>query len=81
MALAAGMIPLSTAFQTTSTADLLAEGLMSLIVESGPQVALLTSCVLTIAHGQLISNTATVRIVASVAVALAQGSKPPCSRS
>ncbi|MGC5171453.1 SLC13 family permease [Microbacterium sp. DT81.1] len=69
--LVAGMIPLSTAFQTTGTADLIADGLTSMIGESGPHVALLAICVLTIVLGQLISNTATVLIVAPVAISVA----------
>ena len=39
--LIAGMIPLSTAFISTGTADLLADGLLAMIGDAGPTVALL----------------------------------------
>lgn len=69
--LVAGMIPLSTAFVTTGTADVLASRLIDLTGDAAPRVALLVICVLTVALGQLISNTATVLIVAPVAVVVA----------
>lgn len=69
--LIAGMIPLSTAFQSTGAADLIAGWLLSGIGEASPYVALAAICALTIVLGQLISNTATVLIVLPVAIALA----------
>ncbi|MGC4152128.1 MAG: SLC13 family permease [Propionicimonas sp.] len=69
--LVAGMIPLSTAFITTGTADVIADHLLAAIGGASPTVALLVLCVLTLVLGQLISNTATVLIVAPVAVAVA----------
>ncbi len=69
--LIAGMIPLSTAFIETGTADLVAGWLLSLIGDTGPHVALLALVVLTVVLGQLISNTATVLIVAPIAVSVA----------
>lgn len=69
--LVAGMIPLSTAFIITGTADRIAEQVLGLIGDSSPHVALLTLCVLTMVLGQLISNTATVLILVPVAAALA----------
>lgn len=69
--LIAGMIPLSTAFIETGTADLVARWLLTLIGDAGPQVALLALVVLTVVLGQMISNTATVLIVAPIAVSLA----------
>ncbi|MDN3497033.1 SLC13 family permease [Planococcus sp. APC 4015] len=69
--LVAGMIPLSTAFIQTGTADLVAGWLLTLIGDAGPRVALLALCVLTVVLGQLISNTATVLIVAPIALAIA----------
>jgi di/tricarboxylate transporter len=69
--LIAGMIPLSTAFIETGTADLVAGWLLALIGDSGPHVALLALVVLTVVLGQLISNTATVLIVAPIAVSIA----------
>lgn len=68
--LIAGMIPLSTAFIATGTADLLADGLLGLIGDAGPTVALLALCLITIALGQLISNVATVLVVAPIAIAV-----------
>nr|WP_243847502.1 SLC13 family permease [Microbacterium ulmi] len=69
--LIAGMIPLSTAFVQTGTADLIAGWLLSFLGTAGPHIALLILCVLTIVLGQLISNVATVLIVAPVAVSVA----------
>jgi len=69
--LVAGMIPLSTAFMQTGTADLIAGGLLGLIGEAGPHLALLVLCLLTVVLGQLISNTATVLILAPIAVSVA----------
>lgn len=71
--LVAGMIPLSTAFLTTGAADLVAGGLISMVGDTGATVALLAIVVLTIVLGQVISNTATVLIVAPIAIAVASG--------
>lgn len=68
--LVAGMIPLSTAFEVTGTADLVARSLLDVVGTAGPHVALLAICLLTLLLGQLISNTATVLIIAPVAVAV-----------
>ena len=65
------MIPLSTAFTETGTADLVAGWLLAVVGDAGPQIALLALVVLTVVLGQLISNTATVLIVAPIAVAVA----------
>ncbi|MFF2369294.1 SLC13 family permease [Agromyces sp. NPDC058110] len=69
--LIAGMIPLSTAFVETGAADLAAQGLLDLVGGASPTIALLAVCVLTMVLGQLISNTATVLIVAPIAVVIA----------
>jgi len=69
--LVAGMIPLSTAFISTGTADLIAKGLLAMIGGTSPTLALLAMCVLTMVLGQLISNTATVLIMAPIAAVLA----------
>lgn len=69
--LVAGMIPLSTAFLQTGTADLLAELLLGALGGAGPHIALLALCLITVVLGQLISNTATVLIVAPIALAVA----------
>ncbi|MGR0218915.1 SLC13 family permease [Agromyces sp. ZXT2-6] len=69
--LVGGMIPLSTAFVTTGTADLIATALLDVVGDASPYTALLAICVLTMVLGQLISNTATVLIVAPIAVVVA----------
>ncbi len=69
--LVAGMIPLSTAFMQTGAADLIADGLLGVVGDSGPQLALFALCLITVVLGQLISNTATVLIVIPVAVSVA----------
>ena len=69
--LIAGMIPLSTAFIETGTADLVAGWMLTLIGDAGPHAALLALVVLTVVLGQMISNTATVLIVAPVAISVA----------
>ncbi|SDR74455.1 SLC13 family permease [Microterricola viridarii] len=69
--LVAGMIPLSTAFMQTGAADLIADGLLGMVGDAGPQVALFALCLITVVLGQLISNTATVLIVIPVAVSVA----------
>lgn len=69
--LIAGMIPLSTAFTTTGTADIVADWLLGFVGGFGPHIALLAICLLTILLGQMVSNTATVLIVAPIAVSVA----------
>ena len=69
--LIAGMIPLSTAFIETGTADLAAQWLLVILGDASPYVALAVLCVLTLVLGQLISNTATVLIVAPIGISVA----------
>lgn len=69
--LVGGMIPLSTAFTSTGAADAIATGLLGVVGDSSPHLALLALCVLTVILGQLISNTATVLIMIPVATVLA----------
>ena len=69
--LIAGMIPLSTAFQSTGAAQLIADGLHSAVGDLGPTAALAVIVATTLILGQLISNTATVLIMIPVTVALA----------
>ena len=69
--LIAGMIPLSTAFISTGTADLVAGGMLTVLGDADPHFALLALGILTIVLGQLISNVATVLIVAPIAVSIA----------
>lgn len=70
--LIAGMIPLSTAFIRTGTADLVAGWMLSFLGGTSPHLALLALGVLTVVLGQLISNVATVLIVAPIAISVAQ---------
>jgi di/tricarboxylate transporter len=69
--LVAGMIPLSTAFVSTGTADMIASTLLGIVGNASPHLALLGICVITMALGQLISNTATVLIMVPIAAAVA----------
>ncbi|MEJ1153985.1 SLC13 family permease [Microbacterium marmarense] len=69
--LIAGMMPLAAAVTVTGTADLVADSLISWLGGANPYLSLLVLCLLTLVLGQLISNMATVLIVAPIAVALA----------
>ena len=69
--LVGGMIPLSTAFSSTGTAQLIAQGVLNVVGDSTPYLALLVMCVITVVLGQLISNTATVLIMVPIATVLA----------
>ncbi|HET6967880.1 MAG TPA: SLC13 family permease [Ornithinibacter sp.] len=69
--LVGGMIPLSTAFVTTGTADVIASRLLDLVGSASPRLALVAVCLLTMALGQLISNTATVLIMAPIGAVVA----------
>jgi di/tricarboxylate transporter len=69
--LVAGMIPLSTAMSSSGAADDLADGLVSIVGDSGPYPLLIGVCVLTAVLGQLISNTATTLVVVPIALAAA----------
>ena len=69
--LVGGMIPLSTAFVSTGTADAIANRLLDLVGDASPRLGLLAVCVLTVLLGQLISNTATVLIMVPIAALVA----------
>ena len=70
--LVAGMIPLSTAIQTSGAADLMSDGILVLLGDAGP-IPLLLGIVLVVAIlGQFISNMATVLIVAPIAMTVAE---------
>ena len=69
--LVGGMIPLSTAFVSTGTADAIADALLGMIGSGSARVALLAICVLTVLLSQLISNTATVLIMVPIATVVA----------
>jgi di/tricarboxylate transporter len=67
------LIPLSTAIQTSGGADRIADLIVDAVGPGRPYVLLLALFVLTATLGQVVSNTATVLIVAPIAVAAAQG--------
>ena len=69
--LVGGMIPLSTAFVSTGTADAVADSLLGLVGSGSARVALLAICLLTLLLSQLISNTATVLIMVPIATVVA----------
>ncbi len=69
--LVAAMMPLSTAMIQTGAAQLVAEGLVSAVGNSGPFALLAGLFLLTAILGQLISNTATALIVIPIAVSAA----------
>ena len=72
--LVAGMIPLSTAITATGTAEILAEGMVSVVGGGGPLLLLVGLFAVTAVLGQLISNTATALIIIPIALSVAQES-------
>ncbi|TWD84022.1 citrate transporter [Kribbella amoyensis] len=68
-----GLIPLSTAIQTSGAADRIAELVIDAVGAGRPYLLLLAFFLLTATLGQVVSNTATVLIVTPIAVAAAQG--------
>lgn len=71
LVLIVGMLPFSLALQKTGGVELAAEGLLALIGEASPRVALVAVFLLTSALGLFISNTATAVLVGPVALTLA----------
>jgi di/tricarboxylate transporter len=69
--LVGAMIPLSTAMQVTGAAERIATALVDLVGDSSPYLLLLGVALLTVAFGQLISNTATAIIVIPIALSAA----------
>jgi len=67
------LIPLSAAIQSSGGADRIADLIIDAIGPGRPYLLLLALFALTAALGQMVSNTATVLIVAPIAVAAAQG--------
>ena len=65
-----GMLPFSLALQKTGGVDLMADGLMHVIGNSGIHVVLASLFVITALLGLFISNTATAVLMAPVAIAL-----------
>lgn len=66
-----GLIPLSVAIRTSGAADLIAEQLVALVGEQGPRVLMIALFLVTAMLGQVVSNTATVLIIAPIAVSIA----------
>lgn len=69
--LVGGMIPMSTAIQSSGAADLMADGLIAVVGDSSPYLLLFGIALVTVILGQLISNMATALIVAPIAIAIA----------
>lgn len=69
--LVAGMLPLSTAMAASGAAETLADGLTTMLGDSGPRMLLLGIVLLVLILGQLISNMATALIVIPIAVSAA----------
>jgi di/tricarboxylate transporter len=70
--LVAALTPLSTAMQVTGAAELMAEGLVSAVGDSGPYALLAGLFLLSAVLGQVISNTATSLIIIPISVVAAQ---------
>ncbi|MFD3401268.1 SLC13 family permease [Kribbella sp. NPDC058693] len=67
------LIPLSGAIQSSGGADRIADLIIDAVGSGRPYLLLLALFVVTAALGQMVSNTATVLIVAPIAVAAAEG--------
>ncbi|WP_156253401.1 SLC13 family permease [Pseudactinotalea terrae] len=64
-----GLIPLSVAIASSGAADLIADLIVDLVAGTGPRVLLALLFAVTVVLGQAVSNTATVLIVAPIALA------------
>lgn len=71
----AGMIPLSTAIQTSGAADLISDTLLAWFGQSSPTLLVAGIVVVVLILGQFISNLATVLIVAPIAVTVAHSAQ------
>ena len=67
----AGMIPLSTAIQTSGAADLISDALVRAVGGGNPLLLQLGIVVVVLVLGQFISNLATVLVVAPIALSIA----------
>lgn len=72
LVLIVGMLPFSLALQRTGGIDLAAEGILGVIGEGSPRLALAVIFVVTSVLGLFISNTATAVLMAPVAFAIAK---------
>lgn len=71
LVLIVGMMPFSLALERTGGVDLAAEGLLALLGEGSPRLAIAAIFVITAILGMVISNTATAILMAPVALAVA----------
>jgi di/tricarboxylate transporter len=71
LVLVGGMIPLSTAIQVSGAADSIARGLIDVLGTASPYLLLFGIVLVVAVLGQLISNMATVLVVAPIALAIA----------
>ncbi|MCL6259453.1 SLC13 family permease [Aquiflexum sp. TKW24L] len=71
LVLIVGMMPFSIALQRTGGVELAADGLISLVGESAPWVAIASLFFITAVLGLFISNTATAVLMAPIAIAMA----------
>jgi di/tricarboxylate transporter len=69
--LVAGLIPLSTAITDSGAAQKIADVLVDAVGDAGPTVLLVALFIVTVAFGQLISNTATALVMIPVALSAA----------
>lgn len=69
-----GLIPLSTAISTSGAADLVAGRIVDAVGGNGPRVLLAVLFLVTLGLGQVVSNAATVLIIAPIALAAGQAS-------
>jgi di/tricarboxylate transporter len=69
--LVGGLIPLSTAIQTSGAADIIADRLLGIVGDGEPILVMVALFLLTAVMGQFVSNTATVLIVIPIALAAA----------
>lgn len=72
--LVGGLIPLSTAIQSSGAADKISDLIIDVVGNGQPYLLMVAMFALTAALGQVISNTATVLVVTPIAIAAAQGS-------
>ena len=72
LVLIVGMLPFSLALQRTGGIDLAAEGILGVIGEGSPRLALAVIFMVTSTLGLFISNTATAVLMAPVALAIAK---------
>lgn len=71
----AGMVPLSTAIQTSGAADLVSTWLVTSFGERSPHLLLAVMVLIVFVLGQFLSNLATVLIVAPVALAVTEAAQ------